>query len=93
MHAYKDAIRGTGGVYILYPGHRISSQKEFHEIAPGLGAFCIRPFKNDNGMIALKSFIFEMLNNCAKQARQAEKIAFSSFKTLKAPLKSLTDIL
>ncbi len=93
MHAYKDAIRGTGGVYFLYPGHRINSQKEFHEIAPGLGAFCIRPFKNDKGMIALKSCIFEMLNNSVKQARQAEKIAFSSFETLKAPLKSVTDIL
>ena len=67
-----------------------STSETVYELAQKLPKNTI---KNDNGMIALKSFIFEMLNNCAKQAWQAEKIAFSSFKTLKAPLKSLTDIL
>src|SRR5690606_36263540 len=39
MHAYKDAIRRTGGAYVLYPGGRSIKQKGFHEIIPGLGAF------------------------------------------------------
>ena len=44
MHAYKDAIRRTGGAYILYPGtDNQNPLKGFHEIIPGLGAFAIRP--------------------------------------------------
>lgn len=48
MHAYKDAIRRTGGAYILYPGESNHSPqfKGFHEILPGLGAFAILPNNN-----------------------------------------------
>ena len=45
MHAYKDAIRRTGGSYVLYPGYKSVKQKGFHEIIPGLGAFPVRPSK------------------------------------------------
>jgi predicted component of viral defense system (DUF524 family) len=38
MHAYKDAIRRTGGAYILYPGTEQKAFRGFHEIIPGLGA-------------------------------------------------------
>lgn len=37
MHAYKDAIRRTGGAYILYPGTENQVIHGFHEIIPGLG--------------------------------------------------------
>ena len=43
MHAYKDAIRRTSGAYILYPGTVQRRLKGFHEIIPGLGAFCLTP--------------------------------------------------
>lgn len=43
MHAYKDAIRRTGGAYILYPGTENQVIHGFHEIIPGLGAFAISP--------------------------------------------------
>jgi len=37
MHAYKDAIRRTGGAYVLYPGDDEPERLEgFHEILPGL---------------------------------------------------------
>ena len=36
MHAYKDAIRRTGGAYILYPGTENQVIHGFHEIIPGL---------------------------------------------------------
>ena len=43
MHAYKDAIRRTGGAYVLYPGTEDRVVSGFHEIIPGLGAFAISP--------------------------------------------------
>lgn len=44
-HAYRDAIRRSGGSYILYPGAEKSPtlRQQFHEILPGLGAFPVRP--------------------------------------------------
>lgn len=44
MHAYRDAIRRTGGAYVLYPGNasRMPS-KMYNEILPGLGAFPLSP--------------------------------------------------
>ena len=74
MHAYKDAIRGTGGVYVLYPGYKIPSRKEFLEISPGLGAFSIRPSNNDGSMNELKNFILEILDHFGNQDTQSEKL-------------------
>lgn len=42
MHAYKDAIRRTGGAYILYPGTENQVIHGFHEIIPGLGPLLFR---------------------------------------------------
>jgi len=74
MHAYKDAIRRTGGAYVLYPGTeppvKISG---FHEIIPGLGAFAVRPDEGDNGTVELSQFIDEIIahfNNMASQQRR-----------------------
>ena len=48
MHAYKDAIRRTGGAYVLYPGEGKNDPfRGFHELIPGLGAFVIKPNKDD----------------------------------------------
>jgi len=58
MHAYKDAIRRTGGAYVLYPGEGKNDPfRGFHELIPGLGAFVIKPDKDESGKEALKSFI------------------------------------
>ena len=76
MHAYKDAIRRTGGAYVLYPGDKSLKQKGFHEIIPGLGAFPVRPSKTDSGIGELKSFIFEVIDHFINRASQREKLAF-----------------
>ncbi len=74
MHAYKDAIRRTGGAYVLYPG--TEKHKEyfgFHELIPGLGAFAIRPQDGDNGTSELGDFIDKIIahfNNMASQQRR-----------------------
>lgn len=85
MHAYKDAIRRTGGAYVLYPGDKPINQKGFHEIIPGLGAFPVKPSKNDSGIGELKAFILEIIEHFINRASQREKIAFRTFDIYKNP--------
>lgn len=80
MHAYKDAIRRTGGAYVLYPGERSVNKKGFHEIIPGLGAFPIRPSKTDGGIGELKAFILEVISHFTNRASQREKSAYRTFE-------------
>ncbi|GAA4270435.1 DUF2357 domain-containing protein [Hyunsoonleella aestuarii] len=85
MHAYKDAIRRTGGAYILYPGDKSINSKGFHEIIPGLGAFPVRPSKKNSGIGELKSFILEIIEHFVNRASQREKIAFRTYDVYKNP--------
>ena len=85
MHAYKDAIRRTGGAYVLYPGDKSINQKGFHEIIPGLGAFPVKPSKTDSGIGELKSFILKIIEHFINRASQREKIAFRTFDIYKNP--------
>lgn len=76
MHAYKDAIRRTGGAYVLYPGVGESEPfRGFHELIPGLGAFVIRPSKNEKEKDQLKDFIVKVINNFNDRASQREYTA------------------
>jgi len=76
MHAYKDAIRRTGGAYILYPGNNKGDMKRgFHEIIPGLGAFALRPSLNNNGTKELGTFIEEIISHLLDRASQREHTA------------------
>jgi len=88
MHAYKDAIRRTGGAYVLYPGDKSINQKGFHEIIPGLGAFPVKPSKTDSGIGELKAFILEIIEHFINRASQREKIAFRTFEIYENPPKS-----
>lgn len=83
MHAYKDAIRRTGGAYVLYPGDKPQNKKGFHEIIPGLGAFPVRPSKTDTGITDLKIFILSVLNHLENRASQREKLAYEVYDTYK----------
>ncbi len=84
MHAYKDAIRRTGGAYVLYPGTIPVERKGFHEIIPGLGAFPVRPSKMDDGTKELESFIKRVIDHFINRASQREKIAFRSYEVYKS---------
>ncbi len=88
MHAYKDAIRRTGGAYVLYPGDQSIIQKGFHEIIPGLGAFPVKPSKSDSGIGELKSFIMEVIEHFVNRASQRERIAYRTFDVYKNPPES-----
>jgi predicted component of viral defense system (DUF524 family) len=85
MHAYKDAIRRTGGAYVLYPGDKSLNRKGFHEIIPGLGAFPVKPSKTGSGIGELKAFILEIIEHFLNRASQREKIAFRTFDIYKNP--------
>ncbi len=85
MHAYKDAIRRTGGAYILYPGDRSIRQRGFHEIIPGLGAFPVRPSKTDSGIGELKAFLLEIADHFVNRVSQREKLAYRIFDIYKNP--------
>jgi hypothetical protein len=93
MHAYKDAIRRTGGAYVLYPGDKTDySSKGFHEIIPGLGAFAIKPSKNETGISELKDFIHKIIDHFINRASQREKLAFRTYDIFKnKPLEELKE--
>lgn len=84
MHAYKDAIRRTGGAYVLYPGTEKKMRKGFHEIIPGLGAFCIAPGREkDDQISALKEFIIQIKEHLLDRTSQREKMAFHKYDIYK----------
>jgi predicted component of viral defense system (DUF524 family) len=76
MHAYKDAIRRTGGAYVLYPGEgKDEPFRGFHELIPGLGAFVIKPNKDNRDKEHLKNFIKKVVANLIDRASQREYTA------------------
>ncbi len=78
MHAYKDAIRRSGGAYVLYPGTNPDVKRGFHEIIPGLGAFAINPTDQDSGIDALSGFIDLVTEHLLDRASQRENVSYKS---------------
>ncbi|MHA8084922.1 DUF2357 domain-containing protein [Aquirufa antheringensis] len=76
MHAYKDAIRRTGGAYVLYPGEGKNEPfRGFHELIPGLGAFVIKPSREEKDKEHFKDFIRQVVANFNDRASQREYTA------------------
>ena len=97
MHAYKDAIRRTGGAYVLYPGEGKNAPfRGFHELIPGLGAFVIKPRRDEKDKEHFKDFIRQVVANFNDRASQREHTAVkiydihnkrkSDLETLNEPL-------
>ena len=88
MHAYRDAIRGSAGSYVLFPGSEVA---EFSvnkaEFLPGLGAFPLRPERADDDSAALQDFIGRVLKHVAgpgtrhRRASYWESKAYSGLGT------------
>lgn len=83
MHAYKDAIRRTSGAYILYPGSTNKYLRGFHEILPGLGAFCLRPNSIENDSKEIKEFLHDILQHMQNRASQRERISYHTHEIYK----------
>ena len=80
MHAYKDAIRRTGGAYVLYPGEgKDEPFRGFHELIPGLGAFVIKPNNDDKDKEHLKVFIKKVIANFIDRSSQREHTAIKVY--------------
>lgn len=92
MHAYKDAIRRTGGAYILYPGDTETQFKGFHELIPGLGAFSLNPNNEKEDVAKLSDFIDEVIDHLINTASQRENIAAKAYDIHKAePLENIKE--
>ena len=76
MHAYKDAIRRTSGAYILYPGTIERRLRGFHEIIPGLGAFCLSPGNDDEELATLQVFLLKIVEHLLDRTSQREKMSY-----------------
>lgn len=83
MHAYKDAIRRTSGAYVIYPGTENKSLKGFHEILPGLGAFCLSPNSIESDFKAIERFLHDVLEHMLNRASQRERISYHSYEVYK----------
>ncbi len=87
MHAYKDAIRRTSGAYILYPGTVQRRLKGFHEIIPGLGAFCLTPSNYDEELYTIQVFLLKVVDNMLDRTSQRERMAYYTNKVYNTPSK------
>ena len=91
MHAYKDAIRRTSGAYILYPGTVERRLKGFHEIIPGLGAFCLTPSKYDEELISLQVFLLKIVEHMLDRTSQRERMSYYINNVYNTPSKSVRE--
>jgi len=91
MHAYKDAIRRTSGAYILYPGTVERRLKGFHEIIPGLGAFCLTPSNCDEELISLQVFLLKIVEHMLDRTSQRERISYYVNSIYNTPSKRVKE--
>ena len=80
MHAYKDAIRRTSGAYILYPGSENKNLKGFHEVLPGLGAFCLSPNSIEKDSKEIEHFLHDVLTHMLNRASQRERLSYHTYE-------------
>ena len=85
MHAYKDAIRRSGGAYILYPGATDETFRGFHEIIPGLGAFSVNPSPSNADIKGLSNFIDLVIDHLLDRTAQREKLSDETYHIFKEP--------
>lgn len=91
MHAYKDAIRRTSGAYILYPGTVERRLKGFHEIIPGLGAFCLTPLNYDEELLSLQVFLLKIVEHMLDRTSQRERMSYYVNNVYNTPSKSVRE--
>lgn len=91
MHAYKDAIRRTSGAYILYPGTIQRRLKGFHEIIPGLGAFCLTPSNYNEELITLQVFFLKIVEHMLDRTSQRERMSYHINKVYSTPSKQVQE--
>lgn len=81
MHTYNDALRMTIGSYVLYPGDTHTSMPRFHEVAPGVGAYAVKP-GNEACLITLGNFIRDILDHQCDKFTQYRHLADHQHRTV-----------
>lgn len=76
MHAYKDAVYGTAGAYILFPGtrHVTFNEASEEEALPGIGAFGLRPASADADTDHLQAFISRLLRHVVRSGTRHARL-------------------
>lgn len=82
MHAYRDAIRRSYGAFVLYPGDTDETFQMYHELLPGLGAFVLRPSR-DNPL--LFTFLDELIDHVADPTTARSLLADRTAELYAAP--------
>ena len=89
MHAYRDAVRRTGGAYVLYPGgsDREKTFEGYHEVLPGLGAFAIYPDADGeaHGTARLSDFLDQVIGHLANRLTARERVTYHIYDSYRAP--------
>lgn len=93
MHAYKDAIRRTSGAYILYPGSENKCMKGFHEVLPGLGAFCLCPSSVEKDSKEIEHFLQDVLEHLLNRASQRERMSYHVYEIYKSDPKVVCELM
>lgn len=81
MHAYRDAIRRTGGAYVLYPGTEAKIDRENGEILPGLGAFQMSPSHDSSEKIA--GFLMDVARHLCDRVTRWENYSYRAYQIYK----------
>ncbi|KMZ43540.1 MULTISPECIES: DUF2357 domain-containing protein [Bacillales] len=86
-HAYRDAILGSRGVYILYPDNIILSDKlifvrqpneDYPYLIPSIGAFPLRPGnKSEEQVSSIVEYLIEVFNAICEGSTYNEETGFS----------------
>jgi predicted component of viral defense system (DUF524 family) len=93
MHTYNDALRHAIGSYVLYPGsddQRPQRMGKFYEIAPGVGAFVMKP-GNPECITSLGVFLTDVFNHQADSFNQYSYLADNRFRTLEQRPQAITE--
>ena len=92
MHAYRDAIRRTGGAYVLYPGNSAHDPlSTFHEVLPGLGAFSVKPDEHGSkGIDSVSTFLDDVIDHLSNRTTTYERIRFHSGESLRFQENTVT---
>lgn len=89
MHSYRDAIRRTGGAYVLYPGTvdgGENARNEYEEILPGLGAFPLSPSRDSS--VNIREFLRRVADHLCDRITQWENFTFERYRAFHTRNKS-----
>lgn len=83
MHTYRDAIRRTGGAYVIYPGSESHQARGYHELLPGIGAFGVNPSDANRGLHDIQVFLKDVTAHLLNRASQRERISLKTYQVYK----------